>query len=271
MTSAPQPDRPAWLEAFETRLGTHTLGRPLVYLPRTASTNTVAADLARQGAADGTLVVTDDQHAGRGRMGRAWHAAPGQNLTVSLVLRPAMPVAEWPLVGFAAAVAAARALEARLLEAHLPGATVHVKWPNDLVLDGRKVAGVLLETAPGALVLGLGLNVNQTRFDGAFVLPPTSLALATGAAHERGEVLAEVLGHLEALLPFCAGQGQSVLLNLYTARLAGLGGPVVFRETASAAPVEGRLVGLSASGTLQLETADGLRSFRAGDLTTHAP
>ncbi len=270
MPTSTQSDAPPWLADLAPRLTTHTLGRTVVYLPRTASTNAAAHDAARTHAYDGTLVLTDDQHAGRGRMGRTWQAMPEANLTFSLLVHPHGPMPDWPLIGFAAAVAIARALET-----HAPDSVVHVKWPNDVLLDGRKASGLLLETvhlrdAPSALVVGIGINVNQDVFPDEIAEKATSLTLATGTRHDRAAVLADVLNHFEPLMALCAGEGRRVLLHLYSARLAGLGGPVVFHESSTSQPIEGRLVGLTDTGALQLDTADGLRAFRVGDLTTHA-
>src|SRR5690242_21469608 len=127
------------------------LGHPLIYFPALDSTNSHAAELARAGAAEGTLVTTDDQTAGRGRIGRAWKSLPGQQLALSLVLRPAFPP---HFLVMASALAVAAAIET------VAGLTPAIKWPNDVLVDGRKVCGILIETSPGAAILGIGLNVN---------------------------------------------------------------------------------------------------------------
>lgn len=224
----------------------------------------------REGAPEGACVVTDDQFAGRGRAGRVWHADPATNLTLSLILRPRLPRTDWPIAGLAAAVAVARTLER-----FAPDTPALVKWPNDVLLGGRKVAGLLLETvrtdeadAP-ALIVGIGLNVNQARFPDDIEARATSLHGVTGHPQDRGEVFAALLNTLEPLLNLCVGSGVGLLLRLYAARLDGLGGTVTFYETASSLPVRGRLTGLTPTGALQIATEEGLRTFHAGDLTTH--
>jgi BirA family biotin operon repressor/biotin-[acetyl-CoA-carboxylase] ligase len=113
------------------------------------STNRLAADLARAGGPDGLVVGADHQTTGRGRRGRTWESRPGASLLVSVVLRPAPP-----LVTLAAGVAAAEACEA------VAGVEVGLKWPNDLLVDGAKVGGILSELVAGAAVVGLGVNLS---------------------------------------------------------------------------------------------------------------
>ncbi len=262
---------PGWLAACRDALETNTLGHPVCFLARTDSTNKQAALWVRAGAPDGALVIADDQQAGRGRAGRVWTVEPGANLTFSAIVRPPLPLALWPLVGFAAALAVARTVEACA-----PALTALVKWPNDVLVDGRKIAGLLLETAraergDGALVVGIGLNVNQTDFPGLDAARVTSLALAAGREFDRGEVLRTLLETLETMLDLCGAEGRALLFNLYTARLANLGEEVTFFETATSQPVQGRLAGLTDAGALRIDTAEGPRTFHAGDLTSHQP
>jgi BirA family biotin operon repressor/biotin-[acetyl-CoA-carboxylase] ligase len=141
------------------------------------STNRVAADLVRGGAADGLVVGADHQTAGRGRRGRSWESRPGSSLLVSVVLRPVPP-----LVTLAAGVAAAEACEA------VAGVAVDLKWPNDVLVDGAKLGGILSELVGDAAVVGLGLNLGWA--------PPGAAAL--GPAVERDELLAAWLTALDA-------------------------------------------------------------------------
>lgn len=162
-------------------------GRPVLYLEQTDSTNRVARELAREGGLG--LVVADHQTAGRGRMGRVWDAAPGQNLLFSVILRPDLPAEAAPRAVMIWAAAMAEALG------------VWVKWPNDLVDErDQKLAGLLaeLETSGdrvASVVLGVGLNVNQVEFPG---LPgATSLALHRGGPQDRVEVLRRLVTALD--------------------------------------------------------------------------
>jgi BirA family biotin operon repressor/biotin-[acetyl-CoA-carboxylase] ligase len=139
----------------ETRAGLQTrrLARTARYLAQVDSTQAEARRLLMAGVPDGTVVVAGEQTAGRGRLGRAWHSPPG-NLYASLVLRPSLPLAEWPQCTMAAALAIAGTLDA------LPVPGVALKWPNDVLIDGRKVAGMLAEAMDASLIVGFGVNAN---------------------------------------------------------------------------------------------------------------
>ncbi|HEY6102508.1 MAG TPA: biotin--[acetyl-CoA-carboxylase] ligase [bacterium] len=137
---------------ISARLRTARFGRPLQVHTLVTSTNDVAQELASGGAGEGTAVVALEQSRGRGRLGRRWESPPG-GLYLSIVLRPSFPMARWPLIGLACSLGAAAAAEVH------GGAPVRVKWPNDLLLDGKKLGGVLVETTGDAAVCGIGLNV----------------------------------------------------------------------------------------------------------------
>ena len=133
----------------------------ILRLGRVASTQAVAFALAADGAPDRTVVVAESQAAGRGRRGRAWLDEPGASLLTSIVLRPRLAPAQLPALSFTAAVAVAEALAA------VAGLAPRLKWPNDVLVDGRKIAGILLESRldPSPLVvLGIGINVRQRTF-----------------------------------------------------------------------------------------------------------
>jgi BirA family biotin operon repressor/biotin-[acetyl-CoA-carboxylase] ligase len=162
------------------------LGRPYRFVSECDSTQRLIGD----GEPEGATVATDHQTAGRGRLGRAWEDVPGTSLLFSVLLRPVLPMADWPQLSVVAgeAVAAALPVEAQ------------VSHPNDVMVAGRKVAGILPEAADGRVVLGVGINVNQTA-DG---LPPetakpaTSIRLETGQKWERAPLLAAILLELES-------------------------------------------------------------------------
>lgn len=183
------------VEGIETAFGAATLGwrcgRPVDYHPAIASTNVAARRLGREGAR-GALVVADHQTAGRGRRGRSWESPPGQNLMFSLLLHPPIPPQHAPRCVLLWAAAMAEVLD------------VSLKWPNDLVsADGRKVGGVLAELeAVGDevhfVVLGVGINVNQTDFDPA--LPQAaSLRQLRGQPQDRAALLGALVAGVEAV------------------------------------------------------------------------
>ena len=201
------------------------LWREVRVLAETESTNAVAAEAARAGAAEGLVVVAESQTAGRGRLGRTWVSPPRAGLTFSVLLRPQVPdPAEWgwlPLLTGAAVVSAVRAQT---------GLDAVVKWPNDVLVGGRKLAGILAEAIhPGAVVIGCGLNVT-TRAD---ELPPdvaaTSLAIEGARTIDRSVVLRALLRALavvydgwqidpapqrDAYRAVCATVGSAVRLDL---------------------------------------------------------
>lgn len=162
------------------------LGRPYRFVPECGSTQR----LIGEDEPEGTTVATDHQTTGRGRLGRVWEDAPGTSLLFSVLLRPAPAMALWPELSVVAgeAVAAALPVEAR------------VSHPNDVMVGDRKLAGILPEAADGRVVLGIGINVNQTaeQLPPGAVKPPTSLRLETGRAWERAPLLAAILLELES-------------------------------------------------------------------------
>ena len=164
-------------------------GRPYTYVEHCESTQRLLAD----DAPEGTVAAAGEQTAGRGRLGRDWVAPPGSSVLASIALRPDVPTEKLAELSLVAGRAVAQAL------AEVAGLVPEVKWPNDVLIGGRKVAGILSEARAGRVVLGVGINVLQTRDE----LPAraqhaaTSLFLETGRRIPRAELLAAVLDHLE--------------------------------------------------------------------------
>lgn len=168
-----------------------TAAPPILMLAAVESTQAIAFELAAQGGPDGAAVVADHQTHGRGRRGRAWQEEPGTSLLLSVLVRPRLPAAALPGLSFAAALAVADALTAT---AGLPAT---LKWPNDVRVAGKKIAGILLESragdSPPVVVVGVGINLAQQRFPPALAAGATSVLLETGRAPERDAVLRAVL------------------------------------------------------------------------------
>ena len=139
------------------------------------------------------MAVAEEQTEGRGRLGRAWYAPAGASVLVSVNLTPSVETARLPELSLVAGVAVAEAIAA------VTGVRPEVKFPNDLLIDGRKVAGILAEARDGRVVLGIGINANipEAELPDAVDTPPTSLLAATGAPVDRGRLLADVLAELE--------------------------------------------------------------------------
>lgn len=235
----------------------------LVRLGETASTNDDARRLAAEGAAEGTLVWAERQTSGRGRRGRRWES-PAGNLYMSLLLRPKLPLAKAGQVGFLAALAIAETC-AELL----PQRAIACKWPNDVLIEGRKIAGLLLETEAQPdgtadwLVLGLGVNVASHPEGMEF--PATSLK-AQGADIDAAAVLAGVTNRFALWYRRWLADGFAPVREAWLARAAGIGGPVRVRfETRTE---EGVFAGLDGEGALLLHKAGESAPMRvtAGDL-----
>jgi len=163
-------------------------GTPYRFVAECPSTQRLLGD----DDAEGTVVATDHQTEGRGRLGRVWEDVPGRALLFSLLLRPPVPMPLWPELSLVAGEAVARALREIGIDASL-------RHPNDVVVAGRKVVGVLLEASPGRVVLGVGVNVNQTadELPVKTVKPPTSVRLELGREVDRAPLLALLLAELE--------------------------------------------------------------------------
>ena len=239
-------------ERFLARLGARTLGPSAQVLDSVGSTNDAAWEAFGAGAAWGTVVIADQQTRGRGRLGHAWHTAPGSGLALSLLLHPAPDAGgALPLI---AGVAVAQALE-RL------GARPALEWPNDVMLDGRKVAGLLCESRRGggveAVVIGLGVNVLQAEPDLPLELraSATSLAIA-GIATDRETVAASFLDALEPWLEALPRDGVAKALGAWRTRARFWGARVVVRG-AGGQEIAGIARGLDPGGALVLDGDDG--------------
>lgn len=162
------------------------LGTPYFYVERCGSTQNLLPDDAPEGA----VAVAEEQTAGRGRLGRRWEAPPRTSLLVSVVLRPDVPTARLPELSVVAGEAVAAALATT-------GVVPSVKPPNDVLVDGRKVAGILAQAVDGRVVLGIGVNVNQDEAQLPEGVIATSIRIATGHEVERGPLLADLLVRLE--------------------------------------------------------------------------
>ena len=244
-------------------LTTAWLGRRHLHLATCASTNDRAAAEGRAGAAEGLLVTTDAQTAGRGRLGRTWHAPAGENLAFSLLLRPARPPVEIPPLTLMAGAAVAGALREL-------GFDARVKWPNDVLLGGQKVCGILVERvhvrAHGSekplAVVGIGLNVDQTGEE-LPVPTATSLALA-GDPRDRTRLLGEVLTRLAEAIDVAA-RSPAAFVDIFRPLCDTLG-RIVRVDLPGGAELTGLAVEIDDHGRLVVEDDDGRTPVAAGDV-----
>jgi len=269
-------------ELSEGRIGaaltTRAFGRNLVSLSRVGSTNDVAKDLAVQGAPEGTVVLADEQTAGRGRMGRRWLAPPGTCLLCSILFRPDLPPTQAQRLTMLCSLAAADAV------GQVAGLRVALKWPNDLIVqsptsnlqsqDWRKLAGILTETGVVGerlefVVVGIGINVNVAPQDLPGLAPDaTSILAETGREVERAMLLAALLAGVEARYARLQA-GESPHAE-WVARLATLGRSV--EAMTSTGMVTGVAESVDQDGALLLRTpGGGLHRLVAGDVTLARP
>lgn len=229
------------------------------------STSTLLLDRAQQGAPSGSVVVCERQTSGRGRRGRSWLSSPGDSLTFSLLWRFAGGTPPPTGLSLAVGVAVARVLEA------MGAAGIGLKWPNDILADGAKLGGILIETLTSGgrhvAVIGIGLNVRLPEHVASAV---DGVAGALDAvmpyAPSRNLLLAGLLDGLAAMLDEFARSGFAGLIEEWMARNVHAGQRVgILAE--GAAPVEGRCAGVDADGALLLETAAGLRRIVSGEVS----
>ena len=222
--------------------------------PILGSTNDEAKSLAALGAAHGTAVQADQQTGGRGRLGRRWISPPG-NAYVSVVLRPPGPAARWAELGFVTALAAADAVDAAApLQASL-------KWPNDVLLDGAKVAGILMEgDGSDAMIAGIGINVAHAPPD----LPYPATALAWHARATVDGTVAALLTALDQWWAVWLHKGFTAIRQAWLSRGPQHGQSLMVIE--GARRLYGGFGGLDEDGALLLETAEGIRRVVAGDV-----
>jgi BirA family transcriptional regulator, biotin operon repressor / biotin---[acetyl-CoA-carboxylase] ligase len=221
------------------------------------STNDEAMRLARCDAAHGTVVCAAMQTAGRGRQGRHWHSPPG-NLYVSIVLRPDRPMERVAELSFVAALAVADAADGALPE----GVRATLKWPNDVLIRDAKVAGILIEHADPAAVVGIGMNVLHAPPDVPYAV--TTLAASGARATDPDAVLPVLLAAFQRRFADWHQTGFAAVRTAWLQRAPALGSPLQIRI--GDRTVQGRFAGLSHDGALVIETADGLRCFHAGEV-----
>ena len=236
--------------------------RDILVFEKTGSTNDVISGLGRDGAPAGIVVFAEEQTAGRGRLGRRWQSDPRLGLWFSLLLRPELPLAEWPRLTLWIAYAIARGIsEWTPLRAML-------KWPNDLYLSGRKLAGILVETSLGEnafATAGIGVNVNQLSFPAPLDATATSLRIEAGTTVNRNALAAAILASIDE--SFCLLPDQFPEILAWASSADCLRGRWV-SAVAGSAMHEGEAQGLDSDGALLIRTAQGgVTRVSSGEVT----
>lgn len=242
-------------------VGRRVIGCTVHALGDVESTQAELARLAGEGAPEGTVVTARHQRAGRGRRGRFWWDAPGESLMLSVLLRPPAPAAQAPQLSPVGAVAVCDALEAT------SGVEARIRWPNDVLLGGRKVCGILPEAVSGPggrlahVILGVGINVNQDRFPGDLNGRATSLRLATGTRQDTSRLLEAVLDALDRRYAEWLAGGFAAVRDAWRRRSVTLGQRVMLPEGGGGVAVD-----VDEEGALLVRVADGgLRRVVSGE------
>lgn len=218
------------------------------------STMDEAARLAAAGCPSGTAVVAEEQTAGQGRHGRRWHSEPGSGLYVSVVLRVALPADSLPVLTLALGLAAADAIT------HTTGLQPDLRWPNDIMFDERKAAGILVQLTDSVAIAGIGVNVNHAAFPPELAAEATSLRIASGRPQSREGLLVALLPAIDRFSRLLEERGRAPMLDLFSRASSYASGKRV-RVEQPGGTLEGTTAGLDPAGFLKLRAADGSESL----------
>ena len=245
------------VEEIRAQLDAEVIGKQFVCLAETSSTNADAFRLAEQGATEGTVVLADMQNSGKGRLGRVWSSPQGVNLYTSIVLRPRVMPYEAAQLTFLSAVAVARSIE--LLTDIRP----EIKWPNDVLIDGKKVAGLLNEMnsetdGVNFVILGIGVNLNMTadQFPEDLRHPATSLLLEQGHPVCRAKFAAVMINELDRLYAEFLTHGFGPVREEWQRRCNANGRELLVSDGGSET-LRGMFAGIDTDGALLIQRADG--------------
>jgi len=253
MISSPDSLQAAKVEQY---LGTERFGRNIHYQVTCASTQPIAHQMAQAGAPDGSVVLCEEQTSGKGRLARAWSSAQGKGIWMSVIVRPDIPPTKAPQFTLVAAVAVTRAIE------EVAGVRAEIKWPNDLLINGKKCTGILTELQTDidrvqAIILGIGVNVNQQQADFPEEIQSlaTSIRMVNGQPVDRAKLVARILQHLEIYSDMYVKHGFAPLKILWESYSCTLGRRI--KATMIHQQIEGMALGITDEGILQVKTDDG--------------
>jgi BirA family transcriptional regulator, biotin operon repressor / biotin---[acetyl-CoA-carboxylase] ligase len=249
---------PERVSADEIRLGLKTkfLGQSIHYENTVDSTQRVAHRLAYDQSLEGTVVVAEEQTLGRGRMERKWYSPKYTGIWMSIILRPKIPLPKAPQLTLIAAVAVVQAIE------ELTELTPQIKWPNDILINGKKMTGILTELQAEAdqinsVIIGMGINVNQKLEDFPVELREiaTSLAIEQGVYFSRSAIIRSVLTHLEKLYFIYIEKGFFPIKILWESYAISIGKTIKARTLSNV--IEGKALGITDDGVLRIEDHSG--------------
>nr|WP_209122621.1 biotin--[acetyl-CoA-carboxylase] ligase [Alkalihalobacillus sp. BA299] len=247
-------NRPNTISPHEIKvyLNTDQIGQEITYYESLPSTQEIAHRLAQEGVEEGHVVLADEQTSGKGRLGRVWHSPIGTSISMSIILRPKVSPQKAPQLTLLAAVAVVRGIE------KTTGLQCSIKWPNDILLNGKKIVGILTEmqSEPDyvhSVIIGIGINVNhkQEQFSSELREIATSLAIAKGEEVSRAKLISHVFFELEALYHQYLLEGFNVIKPLWESYAVSLGKRIVARTIQGV--IEGVAKGITNDGVLLLE------------------
>jgi len=252
-------------DILKQRLKGSLFGKRVFHFFKTDSTNRVALELGHAGEPEGAVVLAEEQTAGRGRAGRKWHSERAAGIYATLLLRPKLAPVQAPLLTMMAGLSAHTAVQA------VTGLEVDLKWPNDLLIQGKKVGGILTEmhAEPGQIrfvIVGIGLNVNQEKFPGELANTATSLRMEAGKAQSRMELLVRLLREFESDYNRFVREGVASVVARFESISSYAKGKRV-RVTNGTESYAGTTAGLGPEGLLQVQRDDGrMMTVIAGDV-----
>lgn len=220
-------------------------------------------------APHGAVVLADHQTSGRGRQGRTWESSPGQNLLFTVILRATEPLLSDHVARGMLPLATSLAV-ASTLESYAAEDQVSIKWPNDVLLGGKKCSGILVEASVDEVFLiGIGLNVNESEFSTDVGAMATSILLHTGRRSERQEVFKTLIKHLNYWIPKALEKDADEVRAAYAQKMAGVGSPITIHTHSESLP--GVLLGLNPDGGLMVDQNGVQKVYYSGEVSlTHA-
>ncbi|MBZ5591988.1 MAG: biotin--[acetyl-CoA-carboxylase] ligase [Acidobacteriia bacterium] len=228
---------------------------PVSYFATIDSTMHEASRLAAAGCEHGTVVIADEQTEGQGRHGRHWHSEPNAGLYVSIVLLPSLRGDALPVLTLALGLATADAI------AEVTGLTCDLRWPNDVMLEGKKVAGILVQLVDFTAIAGIGVNVSHTAFPPELAAEATSLRIVSSRPHSREQLLVALLGAVSRYCGVLEGSsGRDAILHMFSRRSSYARNKRVTVEQGTST-LEGTTAGLDPSGFLIVRKDDGTESL----------
>jgi len=268
-----QTERPYNALEVTLNIPTEFIGKEVLFFDELDSTNTKASKLAREGVVEGTVVIAESQSKGRGRIERSWYSPPGANIYTSIILRPKLPPQATQTITLVSAVALAEAIE------ETAGVRPSLKWPNDILVGGKKVAGILTEMSSESdrvkhIIIGIGINVNieVTDLPGGLRYPASSLKHESGSKIDRTELVRNLYSRLEKWYKILLSDGSEEIVETWREYFTFVGKEIRIEgyRGIGAEPVitEGICLGIDSDGALLIKERSGaIERVVAGDMT----